>query len=365
MVSATKKKRTAYKKKFATQDARLHNFGRQFIHLKNQETIFSITNSTFNEFALDIFQYQAVNNPVYKHFIDLMGIVPSKITHFSEIPFLPIELFKTHKIMTGSGSFARIFESSSTTGSGMSKHYIQDLEFCKSSFLKCFEYFYGSIDEFVFLALLPGYTERKTSSLIFMVQSLMDISIRKVDCLFTTDFNQLSTYLKKYISTNQKVILIGVTWALLDLASEISMTLSDNIILMETGGMKGRKKEFTRPEVHELLKKSFGVSQIHSEYGMTELQSVAYAKNDGLFYCPPWMSVMAGDTSDPCQLKETGKTGNLRIIDLANIHSCCFIATSDLGKVNPDSSFEILGRTDYSDARGCSLMMAGPNNESV
>jgi phenylacetate-coenzyme A ligase PaaK-like adenylate-forming protein len=316
---------------------------------------FSISSSArFDDLAISIFRLQADNNPVYRQFIRGIGAYPEKISRPEEIPFLPIELFKTHKIITGSEAVQEVFTSSGTTGLQQSSHYVTDLGLYEESYRKGFQYFYGDIAQYTFLALLPSYLERKGSSLIYMAQDL----IRKGaegSGFYLHNRAELASRLKT-IKDKSKVLLIGVTYALLDLADEYPMDLG-NAIIMETGGMKGKRREMIREEVHRILCDAFNADAIHSEYGMTELLSQAYSKGNGIFHCPPWMKVMARDTDDPLSVIGAGRTGGLNVIDLANINSCSFIATQDLGKVHEDGSFEVLGRFDNSDIRGCNLMV--------
>ncbi len=323
-----------------------------------QERIFNIKNQ--NEFlgiALEVFNYQYNNNTVYKNFILSLGKDASKIKTLNEIPFLPVEFFRNHKILTGDLPVVMIFESSGTTGVSTGKHYVNDLKLYEESFLRAFGLFYGMPDEFLIAALLPSYTERENSSLVYMADNLIRRSRNPDSGFFKSNIGQLILTIKKAKEEDCKVLLLGVSFALLDLAENYSPDLS-GVIVMETGGMKGRRKELTRSELHSVLKDKLNLLSVHSEYGMTELLSQAYSKGDGIFYCPPWMKVIIRDPQDPLTVyQEPGKTGGINIIDLANINSCAFIATGDLGKLHDDGGFEVMGRFDNSDIRGCNLMV--------
>jgi phenylacetate-coenzyme A ligase PaaK-like adenylate-forming protein len=319
--------------------------------------IFTIrSESEFYDAALEVFHYQYNKNPVYQHFTDSLGKVASSVNTPSEIPFLPVEFFRNHKIITGDLLVEMIFESSGTTGAAPGKHFVCDLNLYEKSFLKSFRMFYGDPEEYVIAALLPSYTEREGSSLVYMADNLIKRSKHKLSGFYRDNTGNMLSSLIQAKDSNRKAFLIGVSFALLDLAENVSPDLKD-VIVMETGGMKGRRKELTRSELHSILKKNFNVSSIHSEYGMTELMSQAYSKGDGVFYCPPWMKILLRDPHDPLAIiNDTGKTGGINIIDLANINSCSFIATGDLGKLHADGGFEVLGRFDNSDIRGCNLM---------
>jgi hypothetical protein len=273
-----------------------------------------------------------------------------------DIPFLPISFFKTKDVVSGVPVIKTIFTSSGTTGGEASKHFVSDLELYERSFRNGFEKFYGPIDAYCILALLPSYLEREGSSLIYMVNDLIKKSGHSSSGFYLNDLNGLRKTLLTLQKQQQQILLIGVSFALLDMVEAQPMDLQ-NAIIMETGGMKGRRKELIREELHSLLKNGFGVDKIHSEYGMTELLSQAYSKGDGVFETPPWMKVMIRDTEDPFTYLTEGKTGGLNIIDLANVNSCAFIATQDLGKVYLNNTFEVLGRFDHSDIRGCNLMV--------
>jgi phenylacetate-coenzyme A ligase PaaK-like adenylate-forming protein len=310
----------------------------------------------FNEIAVSLFRYQYKNNKVYRSFVDALGVSESKVYHLEQIPFLPVSFFKTHKIVTGDFTEEIIFESSGTTGTETSRHYVVDADLYEHSFAKGLELFYGDLSKYVVFALLPSYLERKNSSLVYMVEKLLLKSNRQMGGFFLNDLKALQQQLLEAQRLELKIMLFGVTFALLDMAENFPVTIPDAIII-ETGGMKGRRKELTRMELHEQLCKSFGLSKIHSEYGMTELLSQAWSTGDGIFRCPPWMKVLIADTNDPLSFVETGRTGGINIIDLANFHSCSFISTQDLGRSNEDATFEVLGRFDNSDIRGCSLLV--------
>jgi len=323
----------------------------------DQNQIFNIkTEAEFNALALQVFRFQFENNPVYRSFCDLLYKNPSAIKKVEDIPFLPIQFFKSHQVLSSSEAIKKTFTSSGTTGNATSKHYITDLSVYEDSFNKGFNTFYGNIEDFIVLALLPSYLEREGSSLVYMVDSLIKDSNRLESGFYLDNLTALSATLKRLDTKGQKVLLIGVSFALLDLIKAYSFNLN-NTIIMETGGMKGRRKELIREELHTILKRGFGVNTIHSEYGMTELLSQAYSKGNGVFNSPNWMRILIRDTEDALTLTKKGKTGGINIIDLANINSCSFIATQDLGRVNKNGSFEIIGRFNTSDIRGCNLMV--------
>ncbi len=323
--------------------------------------IFSIqTDTEFNDLALDIFYYQSKNNKIYKQFLKLINCNPTQIKNYRDIPFLPIQFFKSLEVVVGTQKTEKIFKSSGTTATGKSKHLVSDLSVYEASFISGFSYFYGDIEEYTVLALLPNYLEQGDSSLVYMVDKLIDLSQNKKSKYCLDNLSQTRELLLELSKKNQKVLLIGVSYALLDLLEKGNLNLNENFVIMETGGMKGRRKELTKQELHTVLKKGFGVDIVHSEYGMTELLSQAYAKKNAAFKTPPWMKVLIRDINDPLSFQTKNKSGGINIIDLANVNSCSFIATQDLGKINTqDNSFEILGRFDYSDTRGCNLLMAG------
>lgn len=319
--------------------------------------IFNLHNSKeFEKIALEIFQFQANNNLVYKEFLTYLQTDIQSIKNIAEIPFLPIQFFKSHRVVSSEESEQRIFLSSGTTGNEQSKHYVADLSIYKESFTKGFEHFYGSIKDYTVLALLPSYLDREGSSLIYMVNDFIQKSKNEKSGFYLNNLEELAKNLVNLDKNNEKVLLIGVSFALLDLVEKHKFELK-NTIVMETGGMKGRRKELIREELHQILRDGFGVENIHSEYGMTELLSQAYSKGNGIFECPPWMKILTRDTEDALTVLPEGKTGGINIIDLANVNSCSFIATQDLGKTYPNGTFEVLGRFDNSDIRGCNLMV--------
>ncbi len=319
--------------------------------------IFSISNnSEFENLALKVFKFQFENNSVYRSFCDLLYKHPSDIKTVTDIPFLPIQFFKSHKIVSNPHNIQATFTSSGTTGSTTSKHYVTNLELYTQSFFTSFLQFYGDIEDYVILALLPSYMEREGSSLIFMVNELISRSNKPESGFYLNNLSALKDQLLKLDGEGKKVLLIGVSFALLDLVETQKFQLK-NTIIMETGGMKGRRKELIRSELHEVLKNGFGVKQVHSEYGMTELLSQGYSRRNGVFHCPKWMKILTRDIEDPLSLQGYKKTGGINVIDLANINSCAFIATQDLGLVYNDNSFEVIGRFDNSDIRGCNLMV--------
>lgn len=321
-----------------------------------QGEIFSIDDhASFNALAIKIFQHQARENAVCRRFLKLLNKSPEKITQIEDIPFLPIELFKTGSVACGNFEPEAIFTSSGTSGDSTSRHLVRDMTIYRESYRRGFELFYGHPKDYCILALLPSYLEREGSSLIDMAQGLITASAHPDSGFYLHDLSGLAEKLYALEKAGQNVLLIGVSFALLDLAEQFPQTLS-NTIIMETGGMKGKRKEMTRAEMHTVLKNAFGAKNIHSEYGMTELLSQAYSRGEGRFECPPWMRVMVRQRDDPFAYS-TGKTGGINVIDLANLDSCAFIATSDLGRQHPDGSFEVLGRFDYSDVRGCNLMV--------
>jgi hypothetical protein len=318
--------------------------------------IFSVTQENFDSLALEIFRFQFENNPIYNTFSKGLGKNLGNVNAVHEIPFLPVELFKTHKIYCGEKEPEIIFTSSGTTGQITSSHYVADVSLYEKSFRKGFEFFYGDISGWTILALLPSYLERNGSSLVFMADELIRQSKNAESGFYLHNYKELSEKLALLNSSGKKTLLLGVTYALLDMAEKFPQPLN-NCVIMETGGMKGKRKEMVREELHEQLKKAFHVNEIHSEYGMTELLSQAYSKGEGIFNCPPWMKIKIREMNDPFSYTQHGKTGGVNIIDLANVYSCSFIATSDLGKMHEDGSFEILGRFDNSDVRGCNLMV--------
>ncbi|UII74584.1 acyl transferase [Flagellimonas sp. HMM57] len=320
------------------------------------QKIFSISNpSEFEALALEVFQFQYQQNPTYHEYCNHLEKTPSNVLASQEIPFLPIAFFKTHKITSSPHKPEIIFESSGTTGSISSKHYVRDTSIYLESFRKGFVHFYGPVEDFCILALLPSYLEREGSSLVYMINDFVSKSQHPSSGFYLYDLEMLQEKLLQLEKEETKTLLIGVSFALLDLAEQFPMNLKHTMI-METGGMKGRRKELIREELHSILKNAFNIQHIHSEYGMTELLSQGYSKGNGIFKTPPWMNVLTRDTEDPLSIQSHGKSGGINIIDLANINSCSFIATQDLGKTYADGTFEILGRFDQSDIRGCNLM---------
>lgn len=319
--------------------------------------IFSIQNaSQFENIALEIFRSQAENCKVYKDFVENLGIKSTGVKKIHDIPFLPIEFFKSHEVINGTGIVQEVFTSSGTTGMAQSRHNVLETEIYLQSFRKAFGIYYGDIKKYAVLALLPSYLEREGSSLIYMVDDLIQSGREPESGYFLYDHKMLYDTLLDLKKSNTPAILLGVTYALLDFAESHSLDFPE-LIVMETGGMKGKRREMVREELHETLCAGFGVPVIHSEYGMTELLSQAYSKGAGKFHCPPWMRIQIRDTNDPLELLGPEKTGGINVIDLANINSCSFIATQDLGKTFNDGTFEVLGRFDNSDIRGCNLLV--------
>lgn len=325
-----------------------------------EDKVFKVDAEGFDDLALDIFRFQAEQNLVYRSFLQALGKRPGDIRQVRDIPFLPVSFFKSHEVRTGEYQAAGFFESSGTTGSINSRHYIRDFDLYRKSFGKGFRSFYGDPSGWVIIGLLPSYLERQNSSLVMMVDELIRDSRQPESGFYLNEFSTLASLLEQLEEANRKVLLIGVSFALVDFAASYPMPLNSTII-METGGMKGRKREMTREELHSVLKNAFGVHAIHSEYGMTELLSQAYAYENGLFTCPPWMKVLLRQEDDPLCVADVGQVvqnGLINIIDLANIYSCSFIATDDIGKLHPGNHFEVIGRMDNSDLRGCSLMVS-------
>ena len=322
------------------------------------ERIFDIKDhDAFGDIALDILRLQSAGNKVYSEFLKSLRVDPLRVKSVTQIPFLPVEFFKSHKVITGTRSHLKIFESSGTTGTVSGRHYVVDPGLYEKSFVKTFSLFYGEPAGYMIAALLPSYTERGNSSLVYMMDNLIKKSSYPGSGFYRDDAESMIRAIEEARSNRRKVLLIGVSFALLDLAEKHSPDLHE-VIVMETGGMKGRRKEITRIELHSVLKKAFNVSEIHSEYGMTELLSQAYSKGEGIFNCPPWMKILIRDPLDPLTIiEEPEVTGGINIIDLANIHSCSFISTGDLGRLHKDGSFEVLGRIDNSDVRGCNLLI--------
>jgi hypothetical protein len=326
-----------------------------------EKRIFAASAGNFEDLAIDIFRFQYINNTIYRQFCDAIKINAEDIAIIEQIPFLPIRFFKSHRVTATDFEPAAIFESSGTTTSVNSKHYIKDISLYKKSFTLGFEKFYGSAKNKCILGLLPSYLERNHSSLVYMVDSLIKESTHQLSGFYLYDHDKLYHTIVHNEILKQPTIVIGVTYALLDFAAQHHLQLRHTVI-METGGMKGRREEMTRQQVHHELQQNLGISLVHSEYGMTELLSQAYSKGDGIFHCPAWMKVILREDDDPFAIvlpetiKEKPATGAINVIDLANLYSCSFIATDDIGRLYSNESFEVLGRMDNSDIRGCSLM---------
>ncbi|MFC4212735.1 acyl transferase [Pedobacter lithocola] len=321
------------------------------------ENIFSIQNAVeFEALALEIFRFQAKNCKVYSQYIHHLHTDTDNVNSINDIPFLPIGFFKTQSVLSNTEPVEIRFSSSGTAGMVQSSHIVTDVKLYEQSYLKAFNQFYGDVKDYCFLALLPSYQQRSGSSLIYMVNDLIEKSNHPQSGYFLYNHDELFETILNLKSKNQKTVLIGVTYALLDFIEQYKIEFPE-LIVMETGGMKGKRKEMVRDELHQQLTKGFGVSAIHSEYGMTELLSQAYSLGEGIFKCPNWMKILIRDTNDPLTLIENGKTGGINVIDLANINSCSFIATQDLGRIISDKSFEVLGRFDNADIRGCNLLV--------
>lgn len=319
--------------------------------------IFSInTAEQFEELSLRIFRHQVKNCDVYRAFVSNLNLKIETVNSVEKIPYLPIGFFKSHEVLSAAAPVI-VFSSSGTTGMLQSKHFVTDAGIYEKSFNAAFRQFYGEIENTCLLALLPSYLEREGSSLIYMVDSLIAQSKNPNSGYYLNDQDQLFKKLQELKASGQKTILIGVTYALIDFVEQYRIDFP-GLIVMETGGMKGRRKEMIRAELHQTLQSGFGVDAIHSEYGMTELLSQAYSYGKGIFRCPPWMKIQLRDTNDPLSAPMDNKTGGINVIDLANINSCSFIATQDLGRRYPDGSFEVLGRFDNSDIRGCNLLVS-------
>lgn len=326
--------------------------------LINSGTILNVSPADFGIQALALFHYQYSNNGLYRQYCDALHIDTEQVKDVTQIPFLPISFFKTHTVLTDPATAEAaplVFESSGTTGEATSRHYVPDEGIYEQSLLKGFEQYYGSCKDYAVLALLPSYLERKNASLVYMAKTLMHESGNKANGFYIDEWQLLHDTIVKLEKEGTKTLLLGVTFALLDFAAAYHMQLT-NTVVMETGGMKGRKKEMTRREVHDFLKERWQLPVIHSEYGMTELLSQAYSAGEGVFRATATMQVLVRDINDPFDVCSYG-TGALNIIDLANIHSCAFVATDDIGSIHKDGSFEVLGRLDNSALRGCSLMV--------
>jgi phenylacetate-coenzyme A ligase PaaK-like adenylate-forming protein len=319
--------------------------------------IFNISSAKqFEKIALKVFRFQYDNNAVYREFCEFLKQDKQSVKSLQQIPFLPIQFFKSHEVVSSTDATQTVFTSSGTTGYLTSRHLVTDLSLYEQSYRQAFSQFYGNIEDYTVLALLPSYLERQGSSLIYMVEDLIKLSNNPDSGFYLKDYDALVEKLMQQEQECKNVLLIGVTFALLDLIEKQNFKL-ENTIIMETGGMKGRRKEMIREELHSILTEGFGVPVIHSEYGMTELLSQAYSLGNGIFECPNWMQILIRDTEDPLTYIANGKTGGINVIDLANLNSCSFIATQDLGKKYDNGSFEVLGRFDNSDIRGCNLMV--------
>ena len=316
----------------------------------------TINRENFLAKALEVFHYQAKHNPIYREYIERIACDAKSIDSLEKIPFLPISFFKTHKIITEEQTPQKTFLSSGTTGMERSKHLVADIALYKTAFREGFQHFFGNIQDYTILALLPSYLEQENSSLVYMVADLIEQTKNENSGFYLDNHDDLIQKLIKLDEEGKKIVLIGVSYALLDLIEKQKFSLK-NTLVMETGGMKGRRKELIKSELHNLLKKGFGVSKIYSEYGMTELLSQAYSLGNLVYQTPPWMKILIREVEDPFTMLPIGKSGGINVIDLANINSCSFIATQDLGTIHPNEKFEILGRFDHSDIRGCNLMI--------
>ena len=321
----------------------------------NADKIFNVDDKNFEQIAFEVFQFQYINNNIYKSYCDLLKKTPSNIGDISSIPFLPISFFKSHSVIC-TKKYDKVFHSSGTTNENLSKHYVSDIHIYEQSFLKNFIDNYGDPKDYVILGLLPNYMENENSSLIYMVNNLIELSESNDSGFFLKEYDFIIEKMKSLTRENKKIILIGVSYALLDLTESKNLNF-ENTIIIETGGMKGRRREMIKKELHETLKERTGLKKIHSEYGMTELLSQAYSKSDGIFLCPNWMRVFIRDINDPNFLYSNNKSGGINIIDLANINSCSFIATEDMGSLHKNGNFEIMGRIDHADTRGCNLLV--------
>lgn len=320
-----------------------------------KDTLFERSKGHFNEVALELFRHQVVHCEPYRRFVEGLRIEPSEIHHWTDIPHLPIEAFKNHEVKTGNFQAEVIYTSSGTTGPNTSRHFVEHKSWYERVFTEAFQEKYGSSADYQWLCLLPSYLERKGSSLIDMAAQFIEQSKVGSSGFYLDDMNALMDQVQK--TTDIPTVILGVSFALLDLAESHSQALGPNVIMMETGGMKGRRKEMIRAELHEVLTTSFHLPVIHSEYGMTELMSQAYSKGEGIYTSPWWMRVSLRDPADPLSKVRSGKTGGINIIDLANVDSCAFLATQDLGRLHSETTFEVLGRFDNSDIRGCNLMV--------
>ncbi|MEZ5069469.1 MAG: acyltransferase [Bacteroidales bacterium] len=312
---------------------------------------------TFRELSLEVFRYQARENAVYREYLRILGSRSGRVSEPEDIPFLPIEFFRNHRVVTGDREPALVFESSGTTGAATSRHWVADPALYEESLLRGFHRVFGDPRGMCILALLPSYLERGGSSLVHMMKVLMDAGGHPDNGFYLDDFDRLSGVLRQRNGDGTPTLLVGVSFALLDLAESHSQVLGENITLVETGGMKGRRTELIRSELHAILGRAFGKERIFSEYGMTELLSQAWSTGGGLFQAPPWLKVLIRDPNDPFGYVPEGRTGGINLIDLANLHSCAFLATGDLGKIHADGRFEVLGRFDHATVRGCNLLV--------
>jgi len=317
--------------------------------------LFTISAAEFTSRALDTFGFQYAHNPLYRDFADALGVQPGKVARLEDIPFLPVGFFKSREVRTGEFEPEVVFRSSGTTGMVTSSHLVRDAGLYRQSFRAGFEYFYGPVSDWCIIGLLPAYLERSDSSLVFMVNDLIGASGHPDSGFYLYEHGALDAMLRRLEAAKQKTLLIGVTFALLDFAERYSISLRHTVV-METGGMKGRRREITREELHAVLRQRLGVTVVHAEYGMTELLSQAYSAGEGLFRCPPWMKVLVRGEDDPLEVRASGE-GLINIIDLANTWSCAFIATEDVGMLRADGGFTVAGRLDHSDVRGCSLLV--------
>jgi len=324
------------------------------------ENIFSINSQEQLEaLSLETFKFQYENNQVYQDFVDNLGIGIQDVSSILDIPFLPVEVFKTQRVVASARKPEAIFTSSGTSGGTNSRHEIIDLSIYENSCTACFEHFYGKLSDFCILALLPSYLENAESSLIYMVNYFMQNGANQESGFYLNNVNELLEKLKVLSNKGERILLFGVSFALLDLIEKVSSLSIDwsNVTVMETGGMKGRREEIIREDLHNRLKEVIAVGHIHSEYGMTELLSQSYSKGEGIFYSPPWKKILIRDVNDPLSYVENCRRGGINILDLANVYSCSFIATADLGVAYENGSFEVLGRFDNSDLRGCNLLL--------
>jgi hypothetical protein len=319
-------------------------------------SVFSLPEGNLVPRALEVFRFQYEENPLYRDFVRRLGVRPGSVGRIEEIPFLPVSFFKTHEVRTGEFVPEVVYQSSGTTGMVTSRHLVRDVGLYRQSFRTGFEHFYGSVRDWCIIGLLPAYLERSDSSLVYMVNELIGASGHPNSGFYLYEYDALYALLQRLEAAGQKTLLIGVTFALLDFAERYTLSL-EHTVVMETGGMKGRRQEITREELHGFLRGRLGVKTVHAEYGMTELLSQGYSAGNGVFRCPGWMKVLVRSEDDPMEVRARGE-GLINIVDLANIWSCAFLSTEDIGVVGPDGSFTVAGRVDHSDIRGCSLLLA-------